>query len=102
MDTEHNNIITFSLLKARHTLLNSGVGNTASTWAVFKLGQVSPQEITAPVTSLGYRCGKKKKKKKSWRLQKVAGSATTLRSHTVLERMVIIRGGQKLGEQLFT
>lgn len=63
MDTEHNNIITFSLLKARHTLLNSGVGNTVSTWAVFKLGQVSPQEITAPVTSLGYRCGKKKKKK---------------------------------------
>lgn len=98
MDTEHNNIITFSLLKARHTLLNSGVGNTASMWAVFKLGQVSPQEITAPVTSLGYRCGKKKK---SWRLQKVAGTATTLRSHTVSERMVI-RGGQKLGEQLFT
>lgn len=100
MDTEHNNIITFSLLKARHTLLNSGVGNTVSTWAVFKLGQVSPQEITAPVTSLGYRCGKKKKK--SWRLQKVAGSATTLRSHTVSERTVRIRGGQKLGEQLFT
>lgn len=58
MDTEHN-IITFSLLKARHTLLNSGVGNTASKWAVLRLGQVSPQEIMAPVATLGYRCSQK-------------------------------------------
>lgn len=55
MDTEHN-IITFNLLKARHTLLNSGVGNTASKWAVFKRGQASPQERTAPVTQKAGSC----------------------------------------------
>lgn len=65
MDTEHNTI-TFSLLKARHTLLNSGIGNTASKWAVVKLGQVSPQEKMAPVTSLGYRYTQKAGSCRRW------------------------------------